>query len=131
MKNTNLKIRPVYKTVALGALLVLAGCKRNIVHTNVVLFVEKTNCTTSVYIHDIETGAERVYKDYGETQNMYRYLMTGDTVLVKTAKKEEFYDTRKVLTKRRVDFVCNDDSLRMRHGRAINKMLNQQFGKQR
>lgn len=131
MQKTNLKIRPIYKTAALSALLALVGCKRNVEHKNVVIFVDEDKCKTSIYIHDIKTGADRVYRDYCETENMYRYLVAGDTVSVRTGKKEEFYDTRKVLNKRRVDFVCNDDSLRARQGRATNKMLNERFAKQR
>ena len=131
MKNTNFKIRQIYKVLALGALVALVGCKRKIEHKNVVMFVEEDKSRTSIYIHDIETGTDRVYRDYCETENMYRYLKAGDTVSIKTAKREDFYDTRKILNKRRVDFACNEDTLFARHGREINRMMNERLGRKR
>ena len=131
MKNRNIRIRPIYKTLALGALVALAGCKRKIEHKNVVMFVDEEKCGISIYIHDIETGADRVYRDYCDADNMHRYLKAGDTVSIKTAKTETFYDTRKVLNKRRVDFVYNEDTLSARHGREINNLMNERLGKTR
>jgi len=131
MKNTNLKIRPIYKALALGVLMTLAGCRRKIEHKNVVMFVDEDRCKISIYIHDIETGADRVFREYGDSECMFRYLKAGDTVLIKTAKNEKYYDTRKILNKKRVDFVCNEDTLSVRHGRKINEMMNHKFGKQR
>lgn len=131
MKNTNLKIRPIYKTLALGALLALVGCKRSQEHKNVVMFVEDMNSFTSVYIRDVDTGVERVYQDCGPLHNGYNYLTAGDTVVIKTGPKETVYDTRKVLNRKQVIFLCNNDTIRARQGRAINRMLNQKFGKQK
>ena len=74
--------------VALGALLALMGCKRNVEHKNVVLFVEDMNSFTSIYIRDVETGLEHVYNDCGPLHQGYNYLAAGDTVLIKTSPKE-------------------------------------------
>lgn len=129
MKNNNLKIRPVYKALALGTLLGFASCKQA-EYENVVFGVEKENCQTIIFIRDTATGVERVYRNYDSLDGNCQYLHVGDTIGFHT-DTPEYYKKNRMFNSKHARIRYNMDSIDIRRGRAINAMMNQQFGRQR
>lgn len=129
MKNTGVKIRPIYKALALGTLLGITGCKKA-EYKNVVFGLEKQTCQTVVFIRDVETGVERIYRNYDSVDQNCRYLRVGDTVSFLT-DNPEYYRKNRMFNSKHGHIVYDMDSIGIRRGRAINTLVNQQFGKQK
>jgi len=127
MKNNNLKIRPVYKVLALGALLSVAGCKET-EHKNVVFGVDHSDCTTVLLVRDVDTGTERVVRACNTANRGVEYLCAGDTIAVFAG---DGYDNKRMFNAKNSKITYNNDSVNIRRGRETNKMLNERFGRQR
>ena len=127
MKNNNLKIRPVYKVLAFGALLGIAGCKKA-EYKNVVFGVERQNCQTVIFIRDTETGVERVYRNYDSVDGNCQYLHVGDTIGFRT-DSPEYYNKNRMFNSKNGHITYDADSIGIRRGRAINAMVKKTMGK--
>lgn len=127
MKNNNLKIRPVYKALALGTLLGFSGCKQA-EHKNIVFGVEPSDCTTVLFVRDIDTGTERVVRACNAANRGVEYLSIGDTIAVSAG---DGYEKKRMFNAKNAKITYNNDSVSIRRGRETNKMLNERFGKQR
>ena len=138
-KNTNLKIRPFYKTLALGSLLMLVGCRPE--RKNVIVDVKDIGNKRVFVLRDIKTDIERFYtveysprKTHSRSHNMsydieLRYLVVGDTVGVKKIRATNYcYARSDVLEHDNYTLLFNDDTVAARQRRGL---INQNSVKQR
>lgn len=127
MKSNNLKIRPIYKALALGTLLGITGCKQT-EHKNIVFSTEHLDCTTVLFVRDIDTDTERVVRVCNTANEGVEYLCVGDTIMIYGG---DSYEAKRMLNNKNVKITYNNDSVDIRRGRETNKMMNERFGKQR
>ena len=93
-QNSNIKVRPIFLSIALCALL---GCNINKQeYTNVIENIDKEN--KELTIRDVETGKARILKcsNHGRMSNKvpFNYLAEGDTLGIVT---DPYYETHEQL----------------------------------
>ena len=117
-----------YKIMALIPLLMLAGCRKQQEHKNVITGIVSNDIEEAVFLKSVETGQERILLNFrkNKTDEIYNYLKTGDTISIVTGGSfvhDKDYQRFLFLFLGDVGMNCNMDSLYARQQREqFNKL---------